>query len=225
MDLDCVIYPCPRETFKTYGYVEDSRYRPEAKAIGGKCQFPLFVDENPEEAVILYESDKINEYLWNTYGDKAKAPPSYILGSNKLSFAVMALATLLFRCFPEHGLFRIPSKKPEKKLELFAFEPSPFCKKVREVLDSMELPYVARSIARGSFKRPDFRNKYGDRISKWRTNVKMICVPFLIDPNTGVELFESEDIKQYLIKTYRDGEWEAKESIADYFDPKTKKVD
>jgi glutathione S-transferase len=41
-------------------------------------------------------------------------------------------------------------------------------------------------------KREEFFKKHGN-----------VQVPFLIDPNTGVELFESIDIINYLDKTYR----------------------
>jgi glutathione S-transferase len=30
----------------------------------------------------------------------------------------------------------------------------------------------------------------------------LISIPYLIDPNTGVELAESADIMEYLLKTY-----------------------
>ena len=29
-----------------------------------------------------------------------------------------------------------------------------------------------------------------------------MMVPYLVDPNTGTEMFESADIKQYLLATY-----------------------
>merc|ERR1712154_607946 len=167
----------------------------------------------------MLESDKIIEYLWKTYGNKASKTPSYILGSTKLSFIFLALSSIL-RCFPEHGLIRISSKKPDKMLELWSFEPSPFCKKVREILSSLEIPYILRNAARGSMKRSEFNTKYGDKLSKWRKDIGMIQVPLLIDPNTGIKMFESEDIKKYLIKTYQNGEFKTNESIANYFNSK-----
>eukprot|EP01083_Nonionella_stella_P279259 950050_1 len=156
LDLDVIIYPCPRETFKSYGFVQDSRYRGEVKQLGGKCQFPLLVDENEmddnNKPLIMYESDKITEYLWKMYGNKASKPLSYILGSTKLSFIFLLFSSFL-RCFPEHGLMRIPSKKPKQLLELLSFEPSPFCKKVREILSSLEIAYIVRNVAHGSVEK------------------------------------------------------------------------
>lgn len=37
----------------------------------------------------------------------------------------------LFRPLPEHGLIQTPAKLPKEMLELYQFEPSPFCKMVR----------------------------------------------------------------------------------------------
>mmetsp|Transcript_9756 Transcript_9756/g.8756 ORF Transcript_9756/g.8756 Transcript_9756/m.8756 type:complete len:209 (-) Transcript_9756:81-707(-) len=190
------------------------------KKLGGKAQFPLLIDENNEsETKILYESDKIVEYLWKTYGDKATQTPTYWLGSTKLSFIFLLFSSVL-RAFPQNGMLRIPSKKPKKLLELYGFEPSPFVKKVREILSSLEIAYIQRSISRGSLKRPAFKKKYADKLSQWRKKASMVCVPFLIDPNTGIEMFESEDIKQYLIKTYQDGDIPTTESLSSYFNAK-----
>ena len=44
------------------------------------------------------------------------------------------------------------------------------------------------------------KNTKRDAFFKKHGNVQ---VPFLIDPNTGVELFESVDIVKYLDKTYK----------------------
>jgi len=226
LDLDVIIYPCPRETFKQNGYCKESRYRLEAKALSKKCQFPLLVDENvlndKNEPLIMLESDKIIEYLWKTYGNKANKVPSYMLGSSKFSF-ILLLITSVLRCFPEHGLIRIPSKKPKKLLELWSFEPSPFCKKVREILSSLEIAYISKNAARGSLKRREFREKYGEKLSTFRSKAGIIQVPLLIDPNTNVIMLESEDIKQYLIETYQDGEFETDESVAGYINSKSKK--
>lgn len=72
-------------------------------------------------------------------------------------------------------------------------ESNPFCKKVREILCCLEIPYYCRNITSwSSIKRNDFRQRFGS-----------IFVPFLEDPNTGIEMLDSEDIAQYLLKTYK----------------------
>lgn len=58
---------------------------------------------------------------------------------------------------------------------------------VREVLSELELPHLYRSCARGSPKRQAFFEERG-----------RFQVPYLEDPNTGVAMFESTAIMQYL---------------------------
>ena len=72
----------------------------------------------------------------------------------------------------------------------------------------LELPYLLRNIAHGSeTKRTEFRQKYGSKLSKVRqvAGKTVVQMPFLRDPNTGVELLESADIVKYLYSTYQNG--------------------
>jgi glutathione S-transferase len=76
-------------------------------------------------------------------------------------------------------------------LELYSFEPSPFCRIVREQLSSLEIPYLLHNVAKGSAERAELVERAG----------KMM-VPYLADPNTGVGMYESADIVRYLRETY-----------------------
>jgi len=62
---------------------------------------------------------------------------------------------------------------------------------VREVLCELEIPYLQKTAARGSPKRQELIDTYGT-----------FQVPFLEDPNTGICMFESKAIIEYLEKTY-----------------------
>ena len=62
---------------------------------------------------------------------------------------------------------------------------------MREALCELELPYLLHNVAKGSAKRDAFVARSG----------KMM-VPYLVDPNTGVSMFESADIVRYLHTTY-----------------------
>ena len=62
---------------------------------------------------------------------------------------------------------------------------------MRERLCELEIPYLLHNVAKGSSKRKEFIARSG----------KMM-VPWLVDPNTGKEMFESADICTYLDKTY-----------------------
>lgn len=76
-------------------------------------------------------------------------------------------------------------------LELYHFEACPFCVKVRQKLEELDLPYVSLPCRRGSKHRENLV-KLGGREQ----------VPFLVDPSHGVHLYESDEIIAYLEKTY-----------------------
>jgi Glutathione S-transferase, N-terminal domain len=92
---------------------------------------------------------------------------------------------------PGIGAFYRAARAPERPLELWSFEASPFSRLAREKLCVLELPYRLHNVARGSPKREEFVRRSG----------KMM-VPYLVDPNTGKEMFESADIVAYLDETY-----------------------
>jgi glutathione S-transferase len=73
----------------------------------------------------------------------------------------------------------------------WGYEGSPFCKIVREKLVDFEIPHIQKTCPRGSSKRSELFQKTG-----------RFQVPYLEDPNTGVELFESADILDYLNDKY-----------------------
>jgi glutathione S-transferase len=85
----------------------------------------------------------------------------------------------------------VPSRLPEKPLELWAYEQSPFCKIASEAFSELEIPHIYHSCARGSSKRDELKQKTGK-----------FQVPYMEDPNTGVKLFESAAIVEYLKSTY-----------------------
>jgi glutathione S-transferase len=174
LDLDARVYPCPKG---------GTRFRPEVEGRGGKAQFPYLVDPNSGKA--LYESDEIVRTLFREYGDGG-VPTALSAGVLTDATAMLAGA---FR--PVQGLRTRPSRAPEQPLELWSFEASPFCRIVRETLCSLELPYLLHNVAKGSPKRAAFVERSG-----------RMMVPYLADPNTGVEMFESADIVAYLERTY-----------------------
>ncbi|KAL6759407.1 hypothetical protein V8C86DRAFT_2574813 [Haematococcus lacustris] len=85
--------------------------------------------------------------------------------------------------------------RPGKPLELYEFETCPFCKKVREAISMLDLDVMMYPCP-----------KDGD---VWRP--KAIALggkkqfPYLVDPNTGTAMYESDAIIQYLFNTYGDG--------------------
>jgi len=88
-----------------------------------------------------------------------------------------------------------PGRRPEKLLELYEFEACPFCRKVREALSILDLDAVIYPCPKGG---PRFREVVRARGGK-------ALFPWLVDPNTGREMYESDDIVRYLFATYGDG--------------------
>jgi glutathione S-transferase len=174
LDLEADVLPCPKNGL---------RFRPEAARLGGKAQFPYLGDPNTGKS--MYESNEIVRYLFKEYGD-GRVPAALALGS----------LTNLSSAFA--GIFRIgrgahyeSAKTPERPLELWSFEASPYCRIVREKLCVLELPYRLHNVAKNSPSRAAFVERSG-----------RMMVPYLVDPNTGKEMFESADIVAYLDKTY-----------------------
>ncbi|CAN1277366.1 hypothetical protein LINPERPRIM_LOCUS16304, partial [Linum perenne] len=179
LDLDVLFYPCPRN---------GPNFRPKAIELGGKKQFPYMVDPNTGTA--MYESDQIIKYLVDKYGN-GEVPIMLSLGLLTTLTAGLAMIGRSGR-----GQSYRPSKLPPQPLEIWAYEGSPFCKLVREVLVELELPHIYRSpsvssCARGSPKRQILYDKTGT-----------FQAPYLEDPNTGVQMYESAEIIEYLTATY-----------------------
>ncbi|MFY0524386.1 glutathione S-transferase N-terminal domain-containing protein [Archangium gephyra] len=174
LDLDAFIYPCPKG---------GTRFRPRAVELGGKQQFPYLVDPNTGQR--MYESNDIIRYLFETYGD-GNVARGLALGPLTTASSILASWTRGLG-----GSRAQPGRAPEKPLELWSFEASPYCRIVRETLCRLELPYLLHNLAKGSPRRPDFLARSG-----------RMMVPYLSDPNTGEAMFESADIVAYLQKTY-----------------------
>jgi glutathione S-transferase len=174
LDLEVRILPCPKG---------GKRFREALVVRGGKAQFPYLVD--PNTGVEMYESDDIVRYLFAQYGD---GRVSMLLRMGPLNDIA---AVLSGAPRGRAGSRVISSREPDQALELASFEASPYCRIVRESLCSLEIGYILRNVAKGSPSRDAFEQRSG----------KMM-VPWLSDPNTGTEIFESEDIVAYLHDRY-----------------------
>jgi glutathione S-transferase len=174
LDLDALVHPCPKR---------GPRFRERVKREGGKALFPYLVD--PNAGIALYESDAIVRHLFERYGD-GRVPALLALGP--LTNASAGLASLVR---PAAGARYVPAREPDRPLELWSFEASPFCRIAREALCELELPYVLHNVAKGSAKRAAFARRAG-----------RMQVPYLFDPNTGRAMFESAEIAAYLHETW-----------------------
>lgn len=82
--------------------------------------------------------------------------------------------------------------RPKQMLQLYEFEGCPFCRKVREALSILDLDAEIYPCPKSG---PRFRPQVTARGGKAQ-------FPYLIDPNTNTAMYESDDIVQYLFKTY-----------------------
>jgi glutathione S-transferase len=177
LDLELDVFPCPKG---------GTRFRGVVRERGGKELFPYLVDPNTGKE--MYESDDIVRYLFAQYG--AGRPPLLYSGG----LVANASSAIASGWRLSQGVRAEPSKAPLQPLELWSFEASPFCRIAREALCSLEIPYRLHNVGKGSPSREAFVQRSGK-----------MQVPFLVDPNTQVELFESADIVRYLRATYGEG--------------------
>ena len=84
------------------------------------------------------------------------------------------------------------ARQPEQMLTLYEFEGCPYCRLVREVFTELDLDVLIYPCPKGGQR---YRREVQEKGGKAQ-------FPFLVDPNTGVEMFESADIIKYLFATY-----------------------
>jgi glutathione S-transferase len=177
LDLDYICRPCGKGS-NNREYVEN---------LGGKEQFPFLVDPNTGQT--MYESEDIIDYLCDHYGD-GRWPLARTISPVNTITAVLPTLTR-----PTRGN-RVRDEcqdrdQPDKLPELYNFEGSPFCRKVREVLCELNLDFYVHNVGKRSPKRGALKNRGG-----------RIQVPFFVDPNKTTQLYESDDIITYLEQQY-----------------------
>jgi glutathione S-transferase len=78
-------------------------------------------------------------------------------------------------------------------IELYQFEDCRFCKQVRRKLEDLNLDWISHSAKKGAPQRRTLRQLGGKE-----------QVPFLVDIENDIKMYESEDIIDYLEETYGD---------------------
>ena len=84
------------------------------------------------------------------------------------------------------------AEQPPQLLELYEFEGCPHCRLVREVLTELDLDALILPCPKGG-------HRYRDEVVRRGGKAQF---PYLVDPNTGTEMYESADIIKYLFATY-----------------------
>ncbi|XP_009392576.2 uncharacterized protein LOC103978491 isoform X2 [Musa acuminata AAA Group] len=169
------VYPCPKGSL---------RHRELVRSIGGKEQFPFLVDLNT--GVSTYESNDIVKYLFRQYG-QGRNPSFGLLESTVFTGWVPTL----LRAGRGMTLWKNAGKEPSMKLELYSYENSVYSRIVREALCELELPYILQNVGEGSTKSKLLLETSGSN-----------KVPYLVDPNTGLQMGDYKKILSYLFQTY-----------------------
>lgn len=109
---------------------------------------------------------------------------------NRGNFGTSMLSTLLR---PVSGIQSAPALiKPKQMLQLYDIENCPYCRLVREVLTELDLDAEI-------FPCPDSGERFRPQVVECGGKAQF---PFLVDRNTGVQMYESLDIIAYLFDTY-----------------------
>ena len=87
-------------------------------------------------------------------------------------------------------------KRPVEPIVMYEFDACPFCKKVREMCSFLDLDVLYRPCPSGGVTFRPEAVKLGGKSS----------FPYMVDPNTGTAMYESDDIIAYLAKEYGNGE-------------------
>jgi glutathione S-transferase len=195
LNLDTMIYPVPEN---------GTRHRDRLKELSGDTTIPFLYDPNSGQK--LTGIDAIVSYLFGQY--RGTDAPAALLGSTRNLASSRLASKVRFGA----GRCARPSTPPESYLTLYSFESSPYSRLARETLCELEIPYLLVNLGKQQrqdmgpakmrltlkpykplpgTKRDDFFRKHGD-----------VMVPFLEDPNTKIEMFESAEIVNYLHKQY-----------------------
>ena len=207
LDLACEMRPCPLGATRhrklllseTHSAPRDSSDQDQTLP-----SLPFLTDQST--GVSLSGADAIVEYLYATYLDGEAPSPLVAPGFFASARARAATAarggsdprgrdadvTGSLKRGTAGAFYARPSVPVAKPLQLWAYEASPFCALVRETLSALEIPYVSQPCARGSTRRTTLQRRAGT-----------FQVPYLEDPNTGVAMFESAEIIEYLRASYQ----------------------
>lgn len=195
LNLDVLIMPCPEGS---------NRNKRQLETVSGQSSVPFLADQNTGKKVS--GAAAIIDYLFQQY--RGKSAPAQIKPAT-LNRLTSRLASAIRG---NAGVQARPARMAEQPLTLYSFESSPFSRVVRERLCELELPYHLVNLGKqqwadmGPAKMrfapgpyAPLANTKRDAFFKAHGNVQ---VPYLIDPNTNTQLFESADILKYLAKTY-----------------------
>ncbi|TNC81181.1 MAG: hypothetical protein C9356_09935 [Oleiphilus sp.] len=194
LNLDALIMPCPL----------NGRNIRQLKRESGSSRLPRLYDSNTETNMVGITA--ILQHLYLEYHASGQVPaPStraYNLGLSRLASMVRF----------QSGCKARSARLAEQPLTLYSFESSPYSRPVRELLCELELPYHLINLgkqqwpdmgpAKARFTLKPYQPLPGSKREAFFRQHGNVQVPYLVDPNTGARLFESEKILAYLKTNY-----------------------
>jgi glutathione S-transferase len=202
LDLDAMIYPVPKG---------GKRYVPRLKKLGGEGKVPFLHD--PNTGTKLAESEAIVKYLYERYGLEGEEVPARRIVTSTLASLTRA-GSFTSLTAGKNGMYAKASKAARKPLELYSFEASPYSRLAREVLCELEIKYLLHNCGKtpgghSDYYPPEIRyeNMHNympgtENRRKFLERAGRIMMPYIVDPNTGVDMFQTKDIQEYLRETY-----------------------
>lgn len=184
LDITVEMRPCPGAR---------AGFAKELQARTGRMTVPYFVD--PNTGAEMFESEDIMDYMLKTYGPNQDTFDSKATWTFRGEFpTITGTFAALVRGMPsgQRQANARPDNEQMQPLEFWGYEASPFCRPIREKLCALCLPHRIVPCSRGSRNRDLLIAKTG----------RQFQVPYLVDPNTGIEMFESPEIMEYLDAVY-----------------------
>jgi len=202
LDLDAMIYPIPKGA---------KRYVSRLKKLGGEGKVPFLYDPNTDTK--LGDSEAIVEYLYKQYGLEGEEVPERRIVTSTLASLTRA-SRLTSLTSGKNGMFAKPSKAARKPLELYSFEASPYSRLAREVFCELEIKYLLHNCGKtpgghADYYPPEIRHENmhnympgTENRRKFLERTGKIMFPYIVDPNTGVDMYQTRDVMEYLRETY-----------------------
>lgn len=179
-------------------------HRMELDALGGRGVLPTL--HFPDTGEVVEGAEAINRVLFSRYG-RGKVPR--LLRANRLNLFLSELAS---RARGARGTRRVEARRPEQALTLYSFESSPYSRPVRELLCELEIPYRLINISKQQradlgpaicrLHLGEYQPIPGSKRDRTLREKGRVQAPYLIDPNSGQEVWESERVLTYLKNHY-----------------------
>jgi len=154
---------------------------------------PFLVDPNVGNTIV--GDDDIIGHLLEKYGPDPDLFDRKALWPIEFRSFALATAQIAAQLRGNPGRTQQPNARPDnasmKPIELWGYECSPFVRPVKEKLAKLGLPHRIVSCSRGSRNRDAMVARTG-----------RFQVPFIVDENTGIEMFEGPEIVDYLEAVY-----------------------